>query len=74
MSPTKMAIYISKIRYLFSNQIRVIINKKTISVNVSVIAFFKTASHTIHSFHINLQCRYFLTDQHLHFKQKFSLV
>ena len=34
------------------------------------IAFFKTASHTIHNFHINLHCPYFLTDQHSHFKQK----
>ena len=41
--------------YLHDFEITVIINNKTISVNVSAIAFFKTASHTIHNVHINLK-------------------
>ena len=50
----------------FHLQIRVIINNKTILVNISAIAIFKTVSHTIHDFHINLQCSYFLTDKLSH--------
>ena len=41
--------------YLHDFEITVIINNKTVSVNVSAIAFFKTASHTIHNVHINLK-------------------
>ena len=37
--------------------------------------YFKTVSDTIHNFHINLHCSYFLTDQHSHIlNKKFSLV